>query len=369
MSPGLRLLVVALVVLFAAHAAAALPRFASREGAKCQSCHVNPSGGGMRSPFGVQYGRDELPVPTWASEFDLDDFSTQLTDFVSIGADFRTLFYYQQRPDTGSASSTNAFWQMQGDIYMNLRLAKKVSIYLDKGIYGGFEIYGLMNILPGNGFIKVGKFVPNYGLKTDDHTVFTREHTGFSAERGRAELTGGELGFSPGPVTISGGIFNARDGFGSGTGSNKAFLGRAEGIFKPSEDINVGIGGNVFTAKQSSDGRVTVFGGFASFSYENLTMIGEVDLIKNKLAGTTTNGFVTSLEASYVVTPGVDVKLGYDFFDADTDVKSGSRSRYSIGLEFFPISGVELRPVYRIMKEDPVDATNNEFHFLIHFYL
>ncbi|MBP9211713.1 MAG: hypothetical protein KBF97_02880 [Bacteroidetes bacterium] len=35
----------------------ALPKFATRQGAKCQSCHVNPTGKGMRSTFGSTYGR------------------------------------------------------------------------------------------------------------------------------------------------------------------------------------------------------------------------------------------------------------------------------------------------------------------------
>jgi len=95
-------------------------------------CHINPSGGGMRQPFGVQYGRETLPVPTWSEEFGLDEFSTKLTDFVSVGANFRTLFFYQQNPDTGAppkpVKGTNAFWEMQGDVYMNFRLAQKVSL-------------------------------------------------------------------------------------------------------------------------------------------------------------------------------------------------------------------------------------------------
>ena len=54
-----------------AGSATALPRFASRKGARCQSCHVNPSGGAMRQPFGVQYGWEQLPVPAWSKEFEL----------------------------------------------------------------------------------------------------------------------------------------------------------------------------------------------------------------------------------------------------------------------------------------------------------
>jgi hypothetical protein len=369
MKPGLWMFLS--VVFLIVDVASALPRFSSRTGARCQSCHVNPSGAGMRQPFGVQYGRDKLPVPEWSEELALDDFSTQLTDFVSIGADFRTLFFYRQIPDTGSSSpsNSNAFFQMQGDVYMQFRLARKVSIYIDKGIYSGLEIFGLLNLLPANGFIKVGKFVPNYGTKLDDHTTFIREATGFSPERGRPELTGVEMGIHPGPLSITGGLYNASDGFGAGTGNNKAVLGRAEGLFKLDQNMFLGLGANVFSRRGPAGVRTTLIGGMGSFSYETFTIFGEVDLIKTKTGSATVDGLVTYIEASYMVTPGLDLKLAYDFYDPDKDLKTGAVSRYSIGFEFFPISGVEVRPIYRIVKEDPVDVKSDEFHVIVHFYL
>lgn len=367
------LIAVFMFALFVNDAAQALPRFASSTGARCQSCHVNPSGGGMRQAFGVQYGRDELPVPAWSEEYGLDDFSTKLTEFVSVGADFRTLYFYQQLPDTGATAGArnniNSFWQMQGDVYFNFTLAKRVNIYLDKGLYNGFEVFGLLGILPEKGYIKVGKFVPNFGLKMDEHRAFVRQYTGFSAEFGRPELTGGEIAISPGPATLTGGVYNATDGFGVGVGNKKAFLGRADAIFKANEEINIGVGANVFTTKDANNVRTTLLGGFGSFSYQQFTLFGEADLIKSKNTGATLNGLVTYIEADYVVTPGLDLKVAYDFYDPDVDLKSGSFSRYSIGLEFFPIAGVEVRPMYRILKEDPTDVKNDEFHFLIHFYL
>jgi hypothetical protein len=361
----------ALLAVLGWQTAQALPRFASRTGASCQSCHVNPSGGGMRQAFGAKYGREELPVPTWSQELGIEEFTTKLSETVSIGADFRTLYYYQQIPDTGAAvagANRNGFWQMQGDVYLNFRLARKVQVYLDKGLYGGFEAFGLLGILPANGFIKVGKFVPNYGLKLDDHRSYVRQYTGFSPEFGRPELTGGEVGISPGPVTVTGGFYNAADGFGAGTGNQKAVLGRVEGMFNAGEEMSVGVGGNVFTAKSSSGVRTTLFGGFGLFSYQDLTLLGEADLMKTEAGSLTTNALVLTAEAGYTITPGLDLKAGYDFYDPDTDLKSGAVSRYSLGLEFFPISGVEVRPVYRIVKDDPDDISNNEFQFLIHFY-
>lgn len=372
MKSCLRVVAVALLGVATTLPAFALPRFASRTAAKCQSCHINPSGGGMRQTFGVQYGRETLPVPTWSEEFGLDEFSTKLTDFVSVGADFRTLFYYQQNPDTGtppkSVKSINQFYQMQGDIYVHYRLAKKVGVYLDKGIYSGFEIFGLLSILPGNGYLKVGKFVPNYGTKMDDHRTYIRTYTGFSAELGRPELTGAEVGFLPGPISITGGVYNAADVLGAG--SDKAFLGRAEGMFQASEDVHIGIGGNVFTKNNSPSGiRTTLMGGFGSISYQDLTILGEADLIQNKLGGAKTTGVVVFVEVDYVVTSGLDLKLGYDFYDRNKDLKTGAMSKYTVGLEFFPISGVEVRPLYRIVKDQPKEIKNDEFQLLFHFYL
>jgi len=355
---------------------AALPRFASRTGAKCQSCHVNPSGGGMRQIFGVQYGRDQLPVPTWSEDLGLEDFSTNLTEFVSVGADFRTLYFVQESP----TATNNAFWEMQGDVYLNFKLAKKVSIYLDKGLYQGFEIFGLLNILPANGHVKLGRFLPNYGMKLDDHRAFTRFYTGLTPEgRGLSsgsatlpggELTGAEVAVSPGSVTIMGGVYNASDSYGSATTRNKALLGRAEGMFQLTEQANLGLGVNVFTKKNASGSvRTTLFGGFGSLSYQNVTVLGEVDLIQHKLGGTKLTELATFVEIDYVVTSGLDLKIGYDFYDPNKDLKTGSTSRYSIGLEFFPIAGVEVRPIYRIVKDEPIEVKNNEFNLVIHFYL
>jgi hypothetical protein len=361
-----RIILLGVVMATAVAAADALPRFASRTGEKCQSCHVNPTGGGMRQAFGAQYGRETLPVPTWSDEYEIEDFSATLTNFVGVGADLRTVFLYEQRP---GASSRNAFWQMQGDLYLNLRVAKKISIYLDKGLYSGFEAFGLANILPANGHIKVGKFVPGYGLRTDDHRLFIRRETGFSPEEGRPERTGLEAGVAPGAFSILGGVYNSEDGFGFGPGNQKAVLGRVDGLFSLDEELTLGLGVNVYSAKSSSGEQHTFWGGMGMFSFGDLTLTGEADLMKRDSGGVTVDGLVTFLEAAYVVIPGLDAKAGYEFLDPDIDVKNGSTSRINLGVEFFPLPGVELRPVYRFVLDDPDEVDNDEFQFIMHLYL
>lgn len=349
-----------------AGSAPALPRFASRTGAKCQSCHVNPAGSAMRLPFGMQYGRERLPVPSWSKDYELEDFSNIITNVLGVGADFRTLFYSLQVP---GAAARSGFYQMQGDLYLNFRIAKKVGFFLKKGLRNGFEAYGLLNILPASGHVKVGKFLPNYGTRIDDHTTYIRQVTGMSPEQGRVERTGLEAAVSPGAFTLTGGIYNAEEGDPPPTSSAKAFLGRLEGMFKLDSDLSLGLGGNVLTKKVGGV-TSTFYGGMGSFSWGGLTLLGEADLVKNKSPlGVTVTELVTYVEADYVVTQGLDLKLGYDFRDYNIDYKTGTIARYSIGFEFFPLGGVELRPVYRIVKEDPKAGNKNELDLLLHLYL
>lgn len=363
-------LITAVMAVFLAGTAGALPRFSAKTGSKCQSCHVNPSGGGMRQAFGAQYGREELPVPGWSEGLEIEDVTTALTNALGVGADFRTLFVARSVPDsTGAATRTeNAFWQMQGDLYLNFRISRKVHLYLKKGLYSGFEVFGALHVLPMNGHVKVGKFVPDYGLKLDDHTAFIRTYTGFSPATGRPEITGLEAALSPGPARIAAGFYNATDAFGGGD-SRKAFLGRAEGLFGVGGDAHLGIGANVFHRESASGLSTTLLGSFGSFGVGGLTILGEVDLIRQKAGGTTVSGLVAFGEADYTLVDGLDLKFMYDFYDPDRDKRSGAVSRFSVGFEFFPLSGVEVRPLYRIVKDEPQDIANNEVHILFHLYL
>jgi len=56
------------ILLFALTSLQAYPKFAALTGEKCQSCHVNPTGGGMRNLYGVKYGKDNLYFKFWEKQ-------------------------------------------------------------------------------------------------------------------------------------------------------------------------------------------------------------------------------------------------------------------------------------------------------------
>jgi hypothetical protein len=362
----------------------ALPKFASRMGLKCQSCHVNPTGKGMRTPFGQIYGMDDITIPTWKESSFLSDFSSQITPNISIGIDMRTLLF------SNAADGKSSTFQMQGDVYFSFALNKKVKIFMDKGLYSGFEIFAIAKVLPLKGYVKAGHFMPAYGTRTDDHTAFIRggpfgggpfqqQFAPLTAQGyltgllfgERSEDTGIELGFTPGVFTITAGLFNGNSGSGLNgiVGSlHKALALRADATFKTSL-ANVMIGGSYYSHPSAASGKPSFAGIFSAVSFaKRYTLNTEYDRVEVHAGGKSRVGYVLWNELNVLVSTGIDIKLGYEFYDPDVDVKNGSFSRGLVGAELFVLPGVELRPLYRFNVEEPTDVSNNEFQFLFHFF-
>lgn len=375
-----RLALFLFLLTFIAVTADALPKFATRQGAKCQSCHINPTGKGMRSTFGSTYGREELTMSTFKEETDIEEFSPMLNDYFTVGMDYRTLFYFREQ------NSTSSFFQMQGDLYLDLRLNKKFRIYFDKGLYSGFEVFGLAKVLPMEGYIKLGNFVPSYGLKMDDHNLLIRSGAFFPLNPAIAAYPGGlgfgqgaedtglELGFSPGILTVNVGVFNGKRGGLAGTGGtkNKAVVVRADANVQ-TDLVNFNAGGSFYNQPNSTGpGKTRIIGGFGVISLDNnLTIQGEYDILTtfNTALNKEVSGNILYGELNYLITSGIDLKLGYEFYDPNLDLKDGSITRFTVGAEIFPLTGVEVRPLYRINQEKPADLKNNELQVMFHFYL
>ncbi len=107
-----------------------------------------------------------------------------------------------------------------------------------------------------------------------------------------------------------------------------------------------------------------------------LTLLAEADFLRSKTSVTTQKGLIAFAEADVTVTPGVDLIASMDSYDPDTDLKTGSVSRFSFGVACFPLSGVEIRPIYRFTKKENVisgtdlsTVPENELHILFHLYL
>ncbi len=297
----------------------------------------------MRNAYGQTYGQQTLPVKAWQDEFGIDNFSTNVSDLIAFGADFRTRIIYRTSDHNAS------FLETQGDLYFDAKVNKKLSVYLDKGISSGMEVFGLARVLPMKGYVKIGRFTPAYGIRLDDRN-------------NRAEDTGFELGLAPADMTFSAGIFN-----GPGDNNLKTFAARADSRFEFG-DLKTSIGGSLYR-QPSAANDLRLLSAFGGASYMNLTLFGEADFRRDVTGAGTQDALLSYVEADYLVTSGLDLKFIYEYFDPNVHLKTGSNSAYTVGFEFFPMAGVEVKPLYRIQREHPVEIPNDEFHLLFHFYL
>jgi hypothetical protein len=163
----------------------------------------------------------------------------------------------------------------------------------------------------------------------------------------------------------------------------KAVLGKAEGRLGTGP-LNLMLGISTYNDVSGGE-RYNILGAFGTVSLlEKLTVVAEADWIKGNSASMSINAerldrnttqrqlkqFALLVEGDYPLIQGLDLKLMYDFFDPNTDAESGKVDRYSGGVEFMPVSGLEVRPLIRITKDTTTPNRDyTDIHILFHIYL
>ena len=218
---GLRLVVVGLFVMTAARAVAE-PYMAVREGYKCSACHVNITGGGMRTEFVAVHARDILHYPNFFPSIatPLDSFTGRINQYIGIGSDLRVDYttIFQDKPDENGQVDNNQVFRgrvqsnqitvNEADGYLEVRLIPDIlTAYLDQSFapqVNTREAWGLLR-LPYDFFAKAGKMFLPYGLQIQDDTAFIRGGrngsvtTGFSFQQQQAAF---EAGWEGGPFSV-----------------------------------------------------------------------------------------------------------------------------------------------------------------------
>src|SRR5277367_1021317 len=106
------------------------PYLAVEEGYKCNVCHVNPTGGGLRNDFGITYAKVLLPAETVDNS--IDTWTGKLTDRLRIGGDLRADWSRDTAPNSPSAQ---AFALEQFRVYADLTiLPDRLGIYVDEQV-------------------------------------------------------------------------------------------------------------------------------------------------------------------------------------------------------------------------------------------
>ena len=322
------------------------PYLAIRTGLRCAQCHVNRTGGGARNDFGSIYAQTRLPA--WETSY----VSRRLNQYLSVGANFRVLA-------SGTVSNTTPRTSLQvteQNVQVEARVVPDIlALYLDQTLGPGTahtrEAFVLVEKLPLDGFVKVGKFFLPYGTRLVDDSEFIREGTGFSYQTPDQGL---ELGIEPGPLSLFVALTNGTQGA-SENNSDKQVTASAALIF-PAFRVGASAAHN-----DAPNGSRDVVGAFAGFRLGRFSFLGEADRIFDSFAtGPDLDQTVVYVEGNFLATRGLNFKATYGFLDPDRSVAENARIRLRFGVEAFPIAFLQLSAFYTLLDDIPQATTDRD---------
>lgn len=336
-----------LLTLFA-RPAAGLPLYASREGATCVTCHVDPNGGGIRNEFGFVYDRNRHstePEERWSGV----TVDPKLNDWITLGLDVRILYLAQHLNGAGHTLTTSSFFPMQGQVNLAVMPHEHLTLVASHGMvvdepgfptgYVAREIYGMVEGLPGGVYARVGRFRLPFGLRQDDHTSFVRgpEFLPYDSQSPDAGIEIGRVGsrlFQQ---------FSFTNGIGPFSDRAQTVAGKL-GIAAPT--FQVALSGFHRYAEDVS-GRFDRWGIYASATRGRVTVLAEAAAGTNELPITTTNLEAMFAELDYRVSRGVNLRGKFDWVDRDRDESGLWLRRFTGEVDWNPVPFAQARLSYR----------------------
>ncbi len=341
--------------------AAAEPYLALRQGLDCSVCHVNPTGGGLRSAYGVAFAQHVLPahglpegVPEWTGGFG---------DFLRVGGDLRESWSRTEVPN----QPTQQAWALdQLRLYADLaviprRLEISVDELLAPGNAHAQEAYLRYTDADASWYTKVGQFYLPFGWRLQDNTAFVREVSGISMT---TPDQGIEIGFERPGLSAQFDFTNGAAN--SGAGSGHQLTGQAVWL------LPLGRIGVAAASTQSAAGNRRVAGVFGGLRTGPLVWLGEVDAVQDDGFPEGRRNLLASLaEVDWGIARGHNLKLTYEFYDPDRHVANDQQARASLVYEFTPLPFVQIRAGLRRYDGIPQnDLQNRKLMFIeIHGFL
>jgi len=328
----------ALVVFFLGGHALAEPYFAVRYGLKCEACHVNPTGGGLRTDFGDVFSQTTLPAHTISTDKGL--WTGAVTNWLRIGGNLRYDADFTQTP--GAQHTARSLEIEQGRLYAEAEpIANRLIFYVDEQMTPGpgdpinREAYAILWSAAHDWYIKAGRMYLPFGFRFQDQTAFVYDVSSITMY---APDNGLELGWLRGHWDAQVTLSNA-----TAAGALPSTNGKEYGL----QASYVESGWRLGVAAHDDDSpyaRRKIFGVFGGTRTGPVTWLAEVDSVENEyapVAGTTEAAML--VEADWLVARGNNLKVTLERLDPDRDVHDNERTRVSLVYELTPVQFLQLR--------------------------
>lgn len=343
--------VTAMLTMLAAAPALAEPYLAVREGLTCSSCHVSPTGGGLRNAYGNIYAQQQLPM----NPVDGDDLwtGTALNRF-GFGANGRISASYVERNDEDDALD---FQVDRVTAYGSARLNDHVLFYVDQHFApgGSANREAWIKFSWDDFYLRAGRFFLPYGWRLEDNDTFIRRETGVNMDQGD---DGVELGWVTNRFEAELAVTNGNGG-GREVDDGKLVTGRLAWV---AGAFQVGVSGyrnDTDTIDRTMGG---VFGGLRTGP---VTWLAEYDRIEDEGGDGVedADGGVAFFEANWLIVRGHNLKATVEHQKFDDELED--RFRYSLVYELFPWALTQIRAGLRVRdSDDPDPRLNTEEGFV-----
>jgi hypothetical protein len=337
-----------LTLCFAAVRARAEPYLAVQLGLKCGQCHVNPTGGGLRTTFGDIFAQTVLP----AQHLDtgLDNWTGQLGQYLRTGGDLRFDASLTQAPHT---RSVDQFALEQSRLYMEADLIpNRLIAYADEQIAPGGALNREAYLL----YIKAGQMYLPFGFRLQDQTAFILTTTGINMTTPDQGVEfGWEHGHWDAQLAVSNGT--AGGAVNSNGKQTSAQLIYVESVWR------AGVAANY---NAQSGGAKSAYGIFGGLRTGPISWLAQAEITDDQsIANKQGKQVATLLEANWLIARGNNLKITDEFLNPNRAVPNGEQTRWSLVYELTPIQFVQIRTGFRWNDGIPQDnAEHQKLYFV-----
>jgi hypothetical protein len=338
-------------LLFGAAEVHAEPYLAVQMGLKCGQCHVNPTGGGLRTTFGDIFAQTVLPAQHLDTA--LDNWTGQLGPYLRAGGDLRFDASVTQVPNSPSVQQ---FQMEQTRVYMEADLIpNRLLAYADEQIAPGGalnrEAYLMYWSATHDWYVKAGQMYLPFGLRLQDQTAFILTATGINMTTPDQGVEfGWEHGHWDAQLAVSNGTAGA-----AATGDGKQYSTQLAWV---DARWRVGLAAN---RNNQPGGAKSAYGIFGGFRTGPISWLAQAEITDDEsIANGQGKQVATLAEANWLIARGNNLKITGEFLNPNREVPNDNQTRWSLVYEATPIQFLQIRTGIRWNDGIPQDDSEHQ---------